>query len=59
LGLLGIIQSYFAAIGIDMEIRTLDNTEWLDFVKKEHKHDQLAHRTGEARLATHQLLLTI
>lgn len=50
LGLLEIIQSYFAAIGIDMEIRTLDNAEWLDFVKKEHKHDQLAHRTGGSPL---------
>jgi peptide/nickel transport system substrate-binding protein len=50
MGLLGIIKTYFAAVGIDMEIRTVENTEWLDFVKKEHKHDQLAHRTGGSPL---------
>jgi len=48
--LLGMIKSYFAQVNIDMEIRTLENKEWLNFVKKDHKHDQLAHRTGGSPL---------
>ena len=48
--LLEMIKSYFAQVDIDMEIRTLENKEWLNFVKKDHKHDQLAHRTGGSPL---------
>jgi len=48
--LLGMIKSYFAQVNIDMEIRTLENKEWLNFVKKDHKHDQLVHRTGGSPL---------
>ena len=44
MGMLQIIKSYFAQVGIDMEIRTMPSEEWIDFVAKGHKHDQLAHK---------------
>jgi ABC-type transport system substrate-binding protein len=50
LDLLKIIKSYFAEVGIDMEIRTLKTAEWNDFVIINHKHDQMAHRTGGSPL---------
>jgi peptide/nickel transport system substrate-binding protein len=50
LGLLSIIKSYFAQVGIDMEIRTLEPKTWFEYVIKDHKHDQLAHRTGGSPL---------
>jgi dipeptide transport system substrate-binding protein len=40
--LLKIVKSYFVAVGIDMEIRTMDYPDWVTFVKTGHKHDQLA-----------------
>jgi len=43
--LLDIVKQYFADIGIDMEIRPMDSTEWIKYVLTEHKHDQLAQRT--------------
>ena len=43
MGLLQIVKSYFAAVGIDMEIRTMDHAKTADFVNS-HKHDQLAQR---------------
>jgi len=43
--LLDIVKHYFADIGIDMEIRPMDSTEWIKYVLTEHKHDQLAQRT--------------
>jgi ABC-type transport system substrate-binding protein len=42
--LLDIIKSYFAAVGIDMEIRPMESTEWIAYVLNGHKHDQLAQR---------------
>ena len=48
--LLRTIKSYFDHVGIDMEIRTLEPKTWFDVVIKEHKHDQLAHRTGGSPL---------
>jgi peptide/nickel transport system substrate-binding protein len=44
MGMLQIIKSYFALVGIDMEIRTMPSAAWIDFVAKGHKHDQLAHK---------------
>ena len=41
--LLQIVKSYFAQVGIDMEIRTMEPAAWIDFVKTGHKHDQMAH----------------
>ena len=50
LGLLQVAQSYFAQVGIDMEIRPVETDIWISDVKKGHKHDQLAHRTGQGQL---------
>jgi peptide/nickel transport system substrate-binding protein len=44
LELMRIVRSYFAQIGIDMEIREMESAAWADFVSKGRKHDQLAHR---------------
>ena len=44
LDLLQVVKSYFADIGIDMEIRPMEATSWVAFVMNGHKHDQLAHR---------------
>jgi len=43
--LLEIIKGYFAEVGIELEIRVLTTPDWNNFVLKDHKHDQLAHRT--------------
>ena len=42
--LLQIVKSYFAAIGIDMEIRAMETAAWIAFVQTGHKYDQLVHR---------------
>jgi peptide/nickel transport system substrate-binding protein len=42
--LLKIVQGYFADIGIEMEIRTMDPAAWIKYVEIEHKHDQLVYR---------------
>ena len=44
LDLLQVVKSYFADVGIDMEIRPMDSTEWIAFVLNGHQHDQLAQR---------------
>jgi peptide/nickel transport system substrate-binding protein len=45
--LLQIIKSYFAQVGIGMEIRILQTARWIVFVQTDHKQDQLAHhRSG-------------
>ena len=41
--LLQLVKSYFADIGIDMEIRPMESTDWTAFVINGHKHDQLAY----------------
>jgi len=38
LGLLQVIKTYFAAVGIDMDIRTLDSAAFIPFVETEKKH---------------------
>lgn len=43
LDLLQIVKSYFADIGIDMEIRTMDSASWVGFVSSGRKYDQLAY----------------
>ena len=43
LDLLQIVKSYFNAIGINMEIRPMDQTSWLAFVQNGKKYDQLAY----------------
>jgi peptide/nickel transport system substrate-binding protein len=42
--LLELVKTYFADIGVDMEIRQMESTEWIAFVLKGHQHDQLAQR---------------
>jgi peptide/nickel transport system substrate-binding protein len=44
LELLQIVKSYLAEVGIDMAIRLLDSTAWVDFVSTGRKHDQLTYR---------------
>jgi ABC-type transport system substrate-binding protein len=41
--LLKIVKSYFADIGIEMDMRVKETAEWIDFVQIGHKHDQLVH----------------
>jgi ABC-type transport system substrate-binding protein len=43
LGVLKIVQSYFAQVGIEMEIRVMDPASEAAFINA-HKHDQLAYR---------------
>ena len=42
--LLKIVQSYFAAIGIEMEIRVMKTADWIQYVEIDRKHDQLIYR---------------
>ena len=44
--LLQIVKSYFADIGINMDIRTMESTAWTSFVRTQGKHDQMAARFG-------------
>jgi peptide/nickel transport system substrate-binding protein len=48
LDLLQVVKSYFAAVGIDMEIRTMDSGSWVNFVQVGHKQDQMAMRVNGA-----------
>jgi peptide/nickel transport system substrate-binding protein len=41
--LLNLVKSYFADIGIDMEIRPMESTDWTAFVINGQKHDQMAY----------------
>ena len=41
--LLALVKAYFADIGIDMEIRPMESTDWTLFVINGRKHDQLAY----------------
>jgi ABC-type transport system substrate-binding protein len=50
LGLLQIVKFYFARVNINMEIHPVKTEAWMSDVKTGHKHDQLAHRTGQGQL---------
>jgi ABC-type transport system substrate-binding protein len=50
MGLLQVVKSYFARVGVDMEIRAIDSDAWITDIKKGHKFDQMAHRTGQGQL---------
>jgi peptide/nickel transport system substrate-binding protein len=41
--LLHIVKSYFAQVGIDMEIRPMESAAFITFVQIRHQYDQLAH----------------
>ena len=47
LTLLQIVQSDFAAIGVNMSINTMDSTSWTNYVRVAHKQDALAFSTGQ------------
>ena len=42
--LIQIVKSYYSAVGIDMEIRTMDDASFSAFVVSGHKNDALANR---------------
>jgi len=42
LNVLQIVKSYFAAVGIDMEIRPMEGGDWFALVLKDRKYEQLA-----------------
>jgi len=48
LNLLQIIKGYFAAINVNMDIQTMDQAQWTNYVQTNKKYDALAFRdTGE------------
>jgi peptide/nickel transport system substrate-binding protein len=44
LDLVQVVKSYFANVGIKMDIRPMDDASWTAFVQISHKQDQLAER---------------
>jgi peptide/nickel transport system substrate-binding protein len=46
LDLLQIVKSYWAAVGINMTITTMDPSSWNTFVRVQMKYDQLAFRSN-------------
>ena len=56
LELLQVVKSYFAAVGIDMEIRPMESAAWVAFTQTEKKHDQLAYRSGGSLSRSHEPL---
>ena len=48
------MKSYFAAVGINMEIRTLDSASWVAFVQNGHKNDALAYNPSGGLGLTHE-----
>jgi peptide/nickel transport system substrate-binding protein len=52
--LLQIVQSYWAAVGINMSITTMDSTSWTNFVLTQHKQDALAYRASGLYGLTYQ-----
>ena len=46
LDLLQIVKSYFAAIGINMDIKTMDSSSWTSYVRTQKKQDALAYRSS-------------
>ena len=53
-GLLQIVQSYLAAIGINMSITTMDSTSWTNLVLTQHKQDAFAYRASGLYGLTYQ-----
>ena len=46
--MLQIVQSYFAAIGINMTVTTMDPASFSSYVQMGHKQDAIAYRNGGA-----------
>jgi peptide/nickel transport system substrate-binding protein len=49
--ILQICKSYFTAVGIDMDIRGMDPTSWVNFVQIGHKNDALSMRSSAGQLS--------
>ena len=56
MGLLQIVKSYFAQVGIDMEIRPMESAAMVAFVQTAQKHDQMACRSGGSLGSGHEPL---
>ena len=54
--LLKLVKNYFAAVGIDMEIRPMETFAWDAFVQKEKKHDQIAQHASSSLGRVHEPL---
>jgi len=54
LNLLQIVQSEFAAIGVNMSIQTMDTAAWTQYVQTNHKNDALAYRAASGTLGQTQ-----
>jgi peptide/nickel transport system substrate-binding protein len=50
--LLRIVKTYFAQVGIDMDIRPVDAAEFVSFVQISHKHDQLSQFGHNGKLGS-------
>ena len=50
LALLQIIKDYYSAVGIDMEIRTMDSESWVAYCRTSRKYDQMVNRHGAGAL---------
>jgi peptide/nickel transport system substrate-binding protein len=46
LNVVQIVKSYFAAINVNMTVRTMDNASWIAYVRVGHKDDALAEQQG-------------
>jgi peptide/nickel transport system substrate-binding protein len=46
--LLEMVTSYFAAVGIDMEIRPMETASFVNYVMINHKNDQLVQRSASS-----------
>jgi peptide/nickel transport system substrate-binding protein len=46
--LLDIVKSYFAAVGVEMEIRPLDTASFVNYVLTSHRNDQLVQRSASS-----------
>ena len=54
--LLQIVKSYFAQVGIDMEIRPMESAALVAFVQTAQKHDQMVYRSGGSLGSGHEPL---
>jgi len=46
--LLAIVKSYFAVVGIDLEIRPMETASFVSHVLTGHKNDQLVQRSASS-----------
>ena len=60
MGLLQIVKSYFTAVGVNMDIKTMDNASWNAFVSTNYKQDALASlSTGGVMGKTNEPILQL